>query len=65
MKPTIYEFEGQKMTIAEVHAIVPVMTPKNLAVHLKAGRNTRQAILTHTGRQQRQGGRGAFMRNWK
>lgn len=65
MKPTIYEFEGRQMTIAEVHAIVPVMTPKNLAVHLKAGRNTRQAILTHKGAKQRQGGRGAFMRNWK
>lgn len=65
MKAKTYEFEGQQMLMADILAAVPAITRTAIQAHLKAGRNTRQAILTHTGRQQRQGGRGAFMRNWK
>ncbi|MBN8740711.1 MAG: hypothetical protein BGP24_14735 [Lysobacterales bacterium 69-70] len=40
-----YEFEGQRMTVAEIRAIVPVISRSAVVQHIKAGRTTRQQML--------------------
>ena len=40
-----YEFEGQMLTIAQIHAIVPAISHSCIRNHLKNGRNTRHAML--------------------
>jgi len=39
-------FEGREATIAEIRAIVPCLTDSTVRAHLRAGRNTKQAMLT-------------------
>lgn len=41
-----YEFEGQMLTVVEIHAIVPAISEPAIVQHLKAGRVTRQQMLT-------------------
>lgn len=45
--PKKYEFQGEMMTIAEVQKIVPRLSHTAIAKHLRAGRNTKDAILNH------------------
>jgi hypothetical protein len=40
-----FDFEGQPMTVAQIHQIVPAVSKATLRFHLAAGRNTREAIL--------------------
>lgn len=42
-----FEFEGQQLTIAEICERVPALADASIRKHLKAGRNTAQAMLSH------------------
>lgn len=46
-KAAMYRFEGQDMTLAQVHQMVPAVSPEQLKVHILAGRNTKTAVLTY------------------
>lgn len=43
----LYDFNGRQLTRAEIAALVPALKPKTLIEHIKAGRNTTEAILCH------------------
>jgi hypothetical protein len=42
-----YDFEGEQLTAAEVQRRVPALSESAVREHLRAGRNTREAMLTH------------------
>jgi hypothetical protein len=42
-----YTFEGQQLTVAEIRAIVPAISDSSIRDHIRAGRNTRAAMLNH------------------
>lgn len=46
MNALTYEFEGRRMTVSEIHAIVPAISRTAIVEHIKAGRTTRQQMLT-------------------
>lgn len=41
-----YTFDGQLMTLAEIRQRVPVISEATIRDHLRAGRNTKQAMLS-------------------
>jgi hypothetical protein len=41
----LFLFDGEMLTMKQIHARVPVMSPQHLKKHIDAGRNTKQAIL--------------------
>jgi hypothetical protein len=41
----LYEFEGEQLTVAQVHARVPRLGISTVRTHLKAGRKTRFEML--------------------
>lgn len=41
----LYTFDGQPMTLAEIRQRVPVISEATIRDHLRAGRNTKQAML--------------------
>jgi len=43
--PAKFLFEGEMRTVKEIQAIVPCMCDGTIRRHLRAGRNTRQALL--------------------
>lgn len=43
----LYTFNGQPMTTAQIRAIVPCFRPDAILKHLKAGRNTKDAMLNY------------------
>lgn len=44
-----FEFEGEQLTVAEIKAIVPVISRAVIYQHLRRGLNTRQKMLTFNG----------------
>ena len=46
MRSITYPFEGEQLTVAQIHALVPALSPSCIRNHLAAGRNTRQAMLS-------------------
>lgn len=42
-----HEFEGRQLTVAEIRAIVPAISDTAIRAHIRAGRNTRAAMLNH------------------
>lgn len=47
----LFDFEGNAMTVREIRELVPALSDKAIRDHLRAGRNTRRAMLTHVPRQ--------------
>lgn len=45
MTAKTHEFEGQQLTVRQIQEIVPACTEGAIRGHLKAGRNTRDAML--------------------
>jgi hypothetical protein len=46
-KPSKYsQFEGAWLTVKEIRAMVPCLSPHCIRNHLEAGRNTRTAMLS-------------------
>lgn len=43
----LYEFNGQQMTTPEIQKLVPCLTMNTIREHLKAGRNTTDAMLNY------------------
>jgi hypothetical protein len=65
-----FQFDGAMRTIAEIRAIVPCLGVSTIKAHLAAGRNTKQAMLTHDssrGRASKSRSNGAKLRaqSWK
>lgn len=56
-----YDFNGQQLTRAEIHALVPIFSPKTLIEHIRAGRNTTQAILCHVPPKPKPGAKSQFV----
>lgn len=56
-----WEFDGELLTVAEIAERVPALNKSTILHHLKAGRNTRHAMLTfdHLAVQRAAGKRGA------
>lgn len=44
----LYTFDGHPMTLAEIRQRVPVISEATIRDHLRAGRNTRQAMLSYS-----------------
>lgn len=42
-----HTFDGQELTTAQIRAIVPCFRPDAILKHLKAGRNTKDAMLNY------------------
>ena len=42
-----FEFEGEQLTVAQIRERVPILTDHCIRDHLKAGRNTVQAMLSY------------------
>lgn len=42
-----YTFDGQELTTAQIRAIVPCFRTDAILKHLKAGRNTKDAMLNY------------------
>lgn len=56
-----YTFNGQQLTRAEIAALVPALKPKTLIEHIKAGRNTTEAILCHVPAKPKPGAKSQFV----
>lgn len=56
-----YEFNGQQLTRAEIALLVPALKPKTLIEHIKAGRNTTEAILCHVPAKPKPGAKSQFV----
>lgn len=46
-KPMTFVFEGEEMTVSQIHALIPAYSRPAIQDHCEQGRLTRQAILTH------------------
>lgn len=44
---TLHTFNGEQMTTAQIHALVPCIRPDAIRKHLSEGRNTTQAMLCY------------------
>ena len=42
-----HTFNGEQMTVAQIRAIVPCLRSDTILNHLKAGRNTKDAMLNY------------------
>ncbi|KAF1702872.1 hypothetical protein [Pseudoxanthomonas kaohsiungensis] len=63
MKAATFSFEGQELTVAQIREHVPVLGESTIRSHLRAGRNTRAAMLNFNSTiASRQGGREAAER---
>ena len=43
----LYTFNGQQLTSAQIHALVPAFCISTLLDHIRKGRDTTEAILCH------------------
>ena len=44
---TTHTFNGQQMTTAEIHKLIPCVRTDKILSHIRAGRNTTAAILNY------------------
>lgn len=44
-RPRLHAFEGEQLTVQQIHQRVPVLSPRTIRDHLAAGRRTRVAML--------------------
>lgn len=51
-----FDFDGESLTVAEIMRRVPVLCEKSVREHLRAGRNTSQAMLSYRRPPQRKPG---------
>lgn len=55
-----WEFEGEMLTVKEIHERVPILGEGAIREHLQAGRNTRTAILSYVPRRAKPSRRSQF-----
>lgn len=67
MTPATYLFEGERLTVAEIHQRVPAISDTTIRRHLSEVRCTKQAMLNFDVRARcRAGGKtAARMRGWQ
>ena len=41
----LYDFEGKRLTVAQIQSLVPALSASTVRMHLRAGRTSRQAML--------------------
>ena len=44
-RPRLHAFEGEQLTVQQIHQRVPVLSERTIRDHLAAGRRTRTAML--------------------
>ncbi len=44
-RPRLHAFEGEQLTVRQIHQRVPVLSERTIRDHLAAGRRTRTAML--------------------
>lgn len=47
MTGAVHEFEGEQLTVAEIHERVPALSKDTIRKHLAKGRRTRTAMLSY------------------
>lgn len=47
MTAPVHEFEGEQLTVAEIHERVPALSRDTIRKHLAKGRRTRTAMLSY------------------
>jgi hypothetical protein len=57
----LYRFDGQMLTSKQIQQLVSCMSVTTLLDHIKAGRNTAQAILCHVPAKQKPGATSQFV----
>ena len=57
-----FEFEGEQLTVKQIRERVPILGEESIRNHLRAGRNTRTAMLSHVPKRPKPSKRAAAFR---